>query len=190
MKITERIKRELARLLRRLGLGTAQTDTDAETPRNAPAQPEAPNPAPEPQTPAEDPPEAAQTASPQTAPAVEWRFGGFDGSRAEIDRAVKIGSVRISEDRIQYSWKAAPKTWERKVTEKGKLVIAAAFVWADGRWVGGKFDWTDETRNSRSTENNLTGYNGWDASAWRGAKRRGFCIASPDGRWRSEIEEG
>lgn len=188
MSIIERIRRELARLFRRVEPSQKREEqTVAATTPKTPAPPVETREEP-PQTQAEEP--TPEPAVPQER--VDWRWGGVDASRAEVDAAVKIGSVRISDDRISYRWDAAPRDWKRAQTEKGALVLACAFVWDDSRgaWVGGKFDWTDESRNSRSTENILHGYNGWDAAAWKRAKTRGFCIASADGKRRSAIAKG
>ena len=189
MSIIERIRREIARLFRRL-----EPSQNREEHTDAAIAPEAPATHAEAR---EEPPQTPSAPEPEPEPAVpqervDWRWGGVDASSAEVDAAVKVGSVRISDDRISYRWDAAPRDWKRAQTEKGALVLACAFVWDDARgaWVGGKFDWTDESRNSRSTENILKGYNGWDAAAWKRAKVRGFCVASADGKKRSAIVKG
>jgi hypothetical protein len=69
------------------------------------------------------------------------------------------------------------------------MVLACAFIWDGSRWVGGKFDWIDEARSSRPLANIYEGYNGWDAKAWATAKRRAFCVASADGKFRSNLAE-
>ena len=140
----------------------------------------------------EEPPQTQEPEPAVPQERVDWRWGGFNGAKSAVDESVKIGSVRISDDRISYRWNAAPHDWNRAHSEKGDLVVACAFVWDDaaGGWVGGKFDWTDESRNSRATTNILSGYHGWDAAAWKRAKVRGFCVASADGKKRSAIVKG
>ena len=148
---------------------------------------------PAPSSPTSPAPTSPAHTSPSPAPAeiVDWIWGGFNGARAAVDPDVVVDRVRIADDRISHRWTSPPRTWKREQTSKGALVLACAFVRGDdGRWIGGKFDWTDETRSSRSTENILAGYNGWDASAWRSARERGYCVASPDGRHRSAIVSG
>jgi len=121
---------------------------------------------------------------------LDFRFGGFRGGKAVEDSRCRLSSPKISADSIRYKWETkVPADWERNRTEKGDLVVAAAFYWDGSRWVGGKFDWTDESRDTRSCENIHDGYGGWDASAWRSAKRRAFCVVSVDGRYRSNLIE-
>ena len=121
---------------------------------------------------------------------LDFRFGGFKGGKAVEDSRCRLSSPKISADSIRYKWETkVPADWERNRTEKGDLVVAAAFYWDGSRWVGGKFDWTDESRDTRSCKNIHDGYGGWDASAWRSAKRRAFCVVSADGRFRSNLIE-
>ena len=121
---------------------------------------------------------------------LDFRFGGFKGGGSKEDSRCRLSSPKISADFIRYKWETkAPSDWARNRTEKGALVVACAFYWSGDRWIGGKFDWTDESRDSRSCENIHGGYGGWDASAWRSAKRRAFCVVSADGKWRSNLIE-
>ena len=57
------------------------------------------------------------------------------------------------------------------------------------KWVGGKFEWTDESRSFRSCQNIYEGYGGWEAAAWEYAKKRAFCVVSADGKYRSNLLE-
>jgi len=123
---------------------------------------------------------------------LDFRFGGFMGDKAKEDSRCRIGSPRITKDKISWKWETKiPSDWKRGSTSKGPMVVAAAFYWDETahKWVGGKFDWTDESRDTRSCKNIHDGYGGWDASAWRSAKRRAFCVVSADGRFRSNLIE-
>lgn len=121
---------------------------------------------------------------------LDFRFGGFKGGGSKEDSRCRLSSPKISADSIRYKWETkVPGDWERNRTEKGDLVVACAFYWSGDRWIGGKFDWTDESRDSRSCENIHDGYGGWDASAWCSAKSRAFCVVSADGRYRSNLIE-
>lgn len=70
------------------------------------------------------------------------------------------------------------------------MVVACAFYRDGARWVGGKMDWTDEARSFRDTDKIHGGYNGWQSAGWDGAARRAFCVASADGKHRSNLIEG
>lgn len=127
---------------------------------------------------------------PSSSPVLLFRYGGFKGGGSKEDSRCRLSSPKISADSIRYKWETkVPGDWERNRTEKGDLVVACAFYWSGDRWIGGKFDWTDESRDSRSCENIHDGYGGWDASAWCSAKSRAFCVVSADGRYRSNLIE-
>lgn len=129
-------------------------------------------------------------AAPAAAPVLDFRFGGFKGGKAVEDARCRLSSPTITADTIRYKWETkAPADWERNRTEKGDLVVACAFYWSGDRWIGGKFDWTDESRSSRSCQNIYEGYGGWDAAAWKAAKKRAFCVVSADGKYRSNLLE-
>lgn len=121
-----------------------------------------------------------------------WRFGGFDGSKAVEDPRCRLSSPTIMADSIRYKWESGvPSDWARNKTESGSLVIAAAFFWDEDakKWVGGKFEWTDESRSSRDCRNIYEGYGGWHAAAWEYAAKRAFCVVSVDGKYRSNLLE-
>lgn len=183
MKLIDRIRRELARILRRLEPSRNGEDTpEAATAPEAPATPAEGREEP-PQTPTEEP----QTPD---APAerVEWRFGGFDGSRAVEDSRVQVGSVKMGRDRMTFKWtKGDLSAWGLAREEAGAI---ACFFFLDGsRWVGGKADWISTSRTSRDFKNIEAGYHGWDSKAFFGASRRAFCVVSKDGKRRTNIAE-
>lgn len=170
--IREQLKKLLLRLLDALG-----PEKGSGHPENTPDSPESV------ERPT-NPPEAERVR-------VDWCYGGFDGSKAAEDQRCRIADVRCTKDRITYKWHSGiPSDWKRKSTEKGDMVVACAFVWDGYKWKGGKMDWTDERRSSRSTENIHDRYCGWNPSEWDNAKRRAFCVASSDGKRRSNLEEG
>ena len=194
MSIIDRITAELRRFARRVGIIADE----------APAKEAAPEPSQEPPAPVagegearekdrtREEPESATGGgnSPQKEeepPRMDWRFGGFDGGKAKEDSRCRLGCVKITKDRIAYKWETGiPSDWSRD----GTLVVAAAFFWDGARWVGGKFEWTDESRSSRSAANIHDDYHGWNGAAWDVAARRAFCVASADGKWRSNLAEG
>lgn len=137
--------------------------------------------------------ESAPSSVPAAASAaLDFRYGGFKGGKAAEDPRCRLSSPTITADTIRYKWETkAPADWARSKTESGNLVVAAAFFWDDGakKWVGGKFEWTDESRSSRSCANIHEGYGGWNAAAWKAAKKRAFCVVSADGKYRSNLLE-
>ena len=197
MSIIDRITAELRRFARRVGIIADE----------APVKEAAPEPSQEPPAPVagegearekdrtREEPESATGGgnSPQKEeepPRMDWRFGGFDGGKAKEDSRCRLGCVKITKDRIAYKWESGiPGDWKRGNTSKGMMVIAAAFFWDGARWVGGKMDWTDEARTVRECNHIHDGYNGWESEGWDGAKRRAFCVASADGKWRSNLAE-
>lgn len=181
MKLKEFLKRVRRYIERQLDIliediAPEVPDAPAEA---APPEEEEPPPAPAPEEPA-----------PAPAPALEWRYGGFDGSRAAEDPECRIADLRMDRDGLSFKWDTGiPASWARHDSDKGRLVVAAAFYWDGTKWVGGKFDWLDESRSSRSFENVREGYNGWDAAAFFAAKRRAFCVCAANGRARSNLLE-
>ena len=122
-----------------------------------------------------------------TAPVLDFRYGGVRADPAEDPRC-RISGLRIGRDSLSFKWESGlPSDWKKGDTGKGPMVLSCAFYLADGRWIGGKFDWIDTARSSRPLENIRTGYGGWNAAAWDAAPRRAFCILSADGRMRSNL---
>lgn len=125
------------------------------------------------------------------SPALLFRFGGVKATPAEDGRC-RLSRLAIGADSLSFHWNTGiPSDWKRGDTKKGPMILACAFYFDDAseRWIGGKFDWIDEHRSSRSLENIRTGYGGWDAAAWAAARRRAFCVMSADGKKRSNLLE-
>lgn len=137
------------------------------------------------------------TAAPASGAAVaevvslDWRYGGFKGGKSVEDSRCRISKLKVGKDSLSLHWDTKiPADWNRETSEKGRLIVVAAFYQdSSGRWVGGKFDWIDESRSSRSLENVLGGYGGWDGAAWSAAKRHAACVVSADGKYRSNLLE-
>ena len=91
---------------------------------------------------------------------------------------------------MSFRWESSPRIpadWKRNDGEKGPMIVAAIFFWDGKKWIGGKFDWIDESRTTRDFKNIYGDYNGWSADAFFGAKRHAFCVVSADGKWRSNL---
>lgn len=135
--------------------------------------------------------EAAPSSAPAAASAaLDFRYGGFRGGEAAEDPRCRISGLKVGSDSLSIKWETGiPSDWRRGSTEKGPMILACAFYEEGGHWIGGKFDWIDEHRSSRSLENVHGGYGGWDAAAWRAARRHAFCVVSADGKYRSNLLE-
>lgn len=140
-----------------------------------------------------DDPKEEPAARPQTAEtvALDWSFGGFKGSKAQEDSRCRISGLKVGSSGLSFKWHTdIPSDWKRQTDKKGSWVIAAVFFQdASGKWVGGKFDLIDRARSTRDFKNIDSGYNGWNASAFRAARKHAFCVCSADGKWRSNIVE-
>ena len=128
-------------------------------------------------------------ASAPSAPSVvlDFRYGGVKAKPTEDSRC-RISKLRIGSDSLSFHWDSGiPSDWQRGDTKKGPMILACAFYEDGGKWIGGKFDWIDEHRSSRPLENIHGGYNGWNASAFRAARRHAFCVVSANGKFRSNL---
>lgn len=179
MNIAAKIKKEWARLMRRLGIGAeahAEPAQDATDPPPAPvADDSAPAPTDAPETRAE-------------APRMDWRFGGFDGSRAVEDENTQIADLHMTRGGLRYKWKRGSlRNWGLADTDAGAL--ACVGFWEGGTLVIGKIDWISTSRTTRDFRNLEEGYRGWKPALFWGAKKRAFCIVSKDGKRRTNILE-
>ena len=121
---------------------------------------------------------------------LDFRFGGFNGNKAQEDPRCRLSSPKITKDKISWKWESGiPSDWKRFTTSKGPMVVACAFYREGETWIGGKMDWCDEARTSRECNHIHGGYGGWQSAGWDEAKRRAFCVVSADGKWRSNLIE-
>jgi hypothetical protein len=118
-------------------------------------------------------------------PKLNWCWGGFNGSKStETDKA-QIKNLKVSNDKMSYEW-AAGGCENLGATSSGDAdhTLACLFL-DDGR--GGKFDWISTSRKTRDFNNIHGGYNGWDANAFKNAKKVWFCICSRNGLVRTNL---
>lgn len=128
------------------------------------------------------------TPAAKPAPWIEFRFGGFDGSRAVEDENVQIEAGRMGNNGMTYRWKRGSlAAWG--LADSEAEAVACAFFRSGGRWIGGKFGWISTSRTSRSWNNIRSGYRRWDPAAFFAAEARAFCIVSKDGTRRSNLIE-
>lgn len=136
--------------------------------------------------------ESGSCHNPETAASValDFRYGGFKGGKAVEDSRCRISELKVGADSLSIHWDTKiPDDWARDKGEKGPLIVVAAFYKSGGAWIGGKFDWIDESRSSRSLENIKCGYGGWDGAAFTSARKHSVCVVSADGRFRSNLIE-
>ena len=127
-------------------------------------------------------------SSPSSPVVLDFRYGGFRGSKAAEDSRCRISKLKIGSDSLSFHWDTKiPGDWQRGDTKKGPMIVIAAFYQDGDRWIGGKFDWIDESRPSRSLENIHSGYGGWDGTSWAAAKKHAVCVVSADGKFRSNL---
>ena len=147
-----------------------------------------------PATQATDANHGCSDASATTAPAVKllFKYGGVKADPTEDERC-RISNLKMTGSGLSMHWDTGiPADWKKSAdTGKGELVLACAFYWdaAQGAYIGGKFDWTNAARSTRSFENIKSGYHGWDWTRFDSAARRAFCVVSADGKRRSNLLE-
>lgn len=135
-----------------------------------------------------DPAQTAKPAKSGGAPVLVWKYGGFDGSRAAEDPNTQIKDLHITKSKLTYKWaKGSLKNWGLADTDAG--AIACCFFWDGKQWIGAKTDWISTSRTSRDFKNLNAGYNGWKPELYWAATKRAFCIASRDGKKRTNLIE-
>jgi len=118
-------------------------------------------------------------------PKLNWCWGGFDGSKAtETDKA-QIKNLKVSSDGLSYEWAAGGCENLGANSKDDKDHTIACLFLEDGR--GGKFDWISTSRKTRDFKNIHGGYKGWDANAFKRAKKVWFCIISRNGLVRTNL---
>ena len=157
--------------------------------------------------PAEAPAEAAQPAAetPQTAPAetpqtqpatdadavpfdaLDFRWGGFNGSAATLKDGCRIASLKVSGNGLSYDWQSGGCEQLGASSAGDADCLACLFCRIGGKWQGGKFDWISTSRRTRGFENIYGGYNGWDPDAIGKADAYAFVIVSRNGKARSNV---
>ena len=138
---------------------------------------------------------------PEPAPsptiAIDWRYGGFNGSGAVECPEAQIADLRIDARGMSYRWvKGGCEVFGATNVHDCDHALACAFWWDEAaqKWVGGKFDWISTSRTTRDWKNIYPGpdgkaYHGWEADKFFAAPKRAFCIVRKDGRLRTNLIE-
>lgn len=116
----------------------------------------------------------------------DWRYGGFNGSKAVEDKSCQIKSVSTSGKGVTFKLSGS---WWGATHESPTMRCCAFYKDGSGRWVGGFWEWGSPDRTYRAFTNINDGYKGWDAKAFFAAKKHGFVICSKDGKKRSNFIE-
>lgn len=119
--------------------------------------------------------------------ALRWPWGGFDGSKAALSDKARIKALKVTASGLSYAWESGGCEDLGASSKTDASCLACFFCFDGSAWRGGKFEWISTSRTSRSTGNIESGYNGWDAAAFRSAKAHAFCIVSKDGRRRTNV---
>ncbi len=121
--------------------------------------------------------------------AFNWTYGGFDGSRAQLD-APRIADARFGADRIDFRWETGLGSWGLGHSDAGAL-FCLFLRNSDGEWVGGKLDWVSTSRAWRGFNNIFkTPYKGWTVAGIPNPCEAAIVVVSEDGRKRSNILTG
>ena len=117
---------------------------------------------------------------------LQWRYGGFDGSRAQLSTP-RLSSLTLRNgNRIYYRWDVSLSGWGLADSNAG--AIACIFFLKDNQWTGGKFDWVSTSRTDRELKH-VQSYSNWPASGitlpWNGPIA--YLVVSSDGKRRSNI---
>ncbi|MBQ6924471.1 MAG: hypothetical protein IJQ73_07515 [Kiritimatiellae bacterium] len=133
--------------------------------------------------------EAATSASADAAPfaSLKWPWGGFDGSKAALSDKARIKALKVTASGLSYAWESGGCEDLGASSKTDASCLACLFCLDGSSWRGGEFEWISTSRTSRDLKNIESGYNGWDAAAFRSAKAHAFCIVSKDGRRRTNV---
>lgn len=138
----------------------------------------------------------ADPSAPPTADAVQysslnWSMGGFRGAGALQHSGAVIGSLSVKSNGMSYKW-VSGGCETLGATSKGDADhTLACMFYKDkaGKWQGGKFDWISTSRTTRDFKNIDSGYQGWNAAAFRSASEYAFVIVGTNGRRTNVIRE-
>lgn len=117
--------------------------------------------------------------------ALDWRYGGFDGSKAKEDSSCRILSAVAGSNGVTFKFSGS--FWG--ATHADPTMRCCAFYEDGGKWIGGFWEWGSPDRTYRGYDNINTRYKNWDPAPFKAALRRAFCICSKDGKFRSNLIE-
>lgn len=116
--------------------------------------------------------------------ALDFRYGGFNGSKAVEDPNCQIKSVSVSSKGVTFKLSGS---WWGATHDNPTMRCCVFYKDGSGKWVGGFWEWGSPDRTYRAFTNINDGYKGWNAMAFNAAKEFAFVICSKDGKKRSNI---
>ena len=120
--------------------------------------------------------------------ALEWRWGGFNGKKAELVSGAQIGSLKVTGDGMSYKWvRGGCEQLDKNCSYSNPCCTCALFCLVDGKWVGGKWEHLSTDRTTRAFSNIKDGYGGWDASALSKATEFAFVILDDGAKKRTNV---
>lgn len=180
MSFKDSLKKLWAKLLALLE-GIDVNPEPAPTPTPEPT----PNPEPTPQPQPEPQPEPS-TGDEVAFSLLQWKWGGFDGSKSSNDGKVVVANLTSNPDNLYYKFVKGLSGWGvTTATDYSKTICAAFFKTSDGQWIGGKFDWVSTSRQSRDLKNPYKGYDGWNMGAFPKQTEVVFVVVHTDKKRRS-----
>lgn len=144
---------------------------------------------------AHDPDAIRACSAPQAATAPASDTGDIDlstavwhgpnGSKAKVTET--LSNLKIDSKQISYAISKGTDSWEPHTGAKNVNQYSCFFVFRDGRFQGGKFDWSTYSRKTRSLDNIKTGYTGGIVP--RTGEDVWFCFMDLGGTKRTNCEK-
>ena len=110
---------------------------------------------------------------------------GPNGSKAKVTET--LSNLKIDSKQISYSISKGTDSWEPHTGAKNVNQYSCFFVFRDGRFQGGKFDWSTYSRKTRPLDNIKTGYTGGIVP--RTGEDVWFCFMDLGGTKRTNCEK-
>lgn len=130
--------------------------------------------------------EEAVTGDPEGAPAPEWCYGGYNGSRHKIADDAALAAASLKGDTLSFSWEKGGCEQLGAASKSDANETMACLFLENGR--GGKFEWVSTSRKTRSVKNIKNGYEGWPTNALDGGGKLWFCICGKGGKRTALVE--
>lgn len=110
---------------------------------------------------------------------------GPDGRKARVTES--LTGLKIDSKKISYSLSKGTESWEpHNAAQKNCNQYSCFFVLRDGRYRGGKFDWSTYSRKTRELKNIRGGYTGGIVP--RAGERVWFCFMDLNGKKRTNCQ--
>lgn len=148
-----------------------------------------------PETPTPTTPTPPSTAVDEVAyDSLVWAHGGFNGSKARLDPVVRIKALTFDRSNLYYQWAAGDGILlgAKNAEDAGATLACMFYKAADGRWIGGKFDWI-RPRNLSRPLHHIYGpgyYDTWGSASIPNPTEACFVIVSVRTGTRTNVIKG